>query len=218
MADNKKKYPFNWSSFTLRLEGRRIQGSKKPANLYFSASEDKVYLNLYPNHESMDERWSATLPLLGFYEFMEALEEMARSPVGTEKVVDCMAMFYFKDGKFNHAGTTVGLVKQEDGLIYLLVKNKKIPSIPFDFLPKGDYGWTMPDGGEVAVATRSRRKALAMVKCWRSLLDAHIKAEADKGSNNGGGSSGGSTGGWGGSGGGSSEPAAPADNYDQLGF
>lgn len=128
---------FQWSYDT---------GLSKASKCLFSPSGDKVYFNAYFNHEKNDEKFGVTLSIPGFHEFLTVVEEMANTPfvIGqqNEKIVSRQGLYFFKDGKFNHGGTELGLVRNEEGLIYLLVKNKKIPSIPFDFLPQGDYGWT----------------------------------------------------------------------------
>lgn len=178
----KKKYPYGWSTLQLRLNGRMIQGSKKPASGYFSGSGEKVYFNGYFNHERNDEKFSAALSIPGFSELLTVVEEMAKTPyvVGeqNEKIVNRQALMFFKSGQFNHSGTELGLVRNEEGLLYLLVKNKNIPSIPFEFLPQGDYGWIGADGNPPPVHVQSRRKALTWVQNMRELLAVHIESEA----------------------------------------
>lgn len=177
----KKKYPYGFMSLSLRFVGRMIQGSLKPASGFFSPSGEKVYFNAYFNHEKSDEKFGAALSIPAFHDLLIAIEEMANTPftIGEQnpKLVNRMSLMFFRDGKFNHAGTELGLVRNEEGLIYLLVKNKKIPSIPFDFLPANDYGWSDGEGNPPHVAIQSRRKALAWVRCMRELMIDHVASE-----------------------------------------
>lgn len=181
----KKKYPYGFMNLALRFTGRMIQGSQRPANAFFSASGEKVYFNAYFNHEKSDEKFSAGMSIVGFNEFLTVVEEMANTPfvVGeqNQKLVNRQSLLFFKDGKFNHGGTELGLVRNEEGLIYLLVKNKKIPSIPFDFLPQGDYGWADGEGNPPPVFSQSKRKALSWVHCMRELMAAHVASEGKSG-------------------------------------
>lgn len=217
MAYEKKKYPFNWRAFAWQLEGPMVQGCKYPPKGSFTptgpdAKNPGIYFNGNYQHESMEKPFSQALSFDNFRLFLNIVRAIANAP-GEEMIVKQIAFKFFKDGEFKHSGTSVGIVRDAEGLIYFAFKNKKIPTIRFPFMPHGSMEVLDKDGQPENARELAKISALTWVERNLMMLDDSIKGAIELDAAPAASTSGGNGGGYN-SGGQSAAPASAAATVD----
>lgn len=192
----KKSYPFNWRSFAWRTDGISVAGCKNTPSCAFTPTEagaknPAIYFNGYFNHEKMDKPFSQQFTFDDFRYFLNVLKAVAHAP-GEGQIIKKLACKYFKDGEFKFGGVSVGIVRNEKGLIYFAFKNKNIPTIQFPMLPKGSLEQQNKDGELEDVREVSKMATISFVErnivMLNKAIEDSIETEtaAKSGGNSGG--------------------------------